>query len=107
MMTYVFDIDGTICSLTSGDYEKAIKYSDRIGKINKLYYEGNYIIFYTARGMGRNKNNSKKAYKQFYDLTVKQLAEWGVQYHELFMGKPSGDAYIDDKGMRDVEFFRN
>ena len=33
-MTYVFDIDGTICSLTNGEYEKAvpIKRENREGK---------------------------------------------------------------------------
>ena len=42
-MTYVFDIDGTICSLTNGDYEKAIPINERIEKINSLYEKG--IIF--------------------------------------------------------------
>ena len=49
-MTYVFDIDGTICSLTSGNYGFAIPYMDRIEHINQLYDEGNTIIFHT-RGL--------------------------------------------------------
>jgi site-specific DNA-adenine methylase len=28
-------------------------------------------------------------------------------YHELFLGKPSGDYYIDDKGINSDEFFKN
>ena len=35
-MTYVFDIDGTICSLTDGNYTEAIPYDDEIERINKL-----------------------------------------------------------------------
>ncbi len=31
----------------------------------------------------------------------------GVNYHELFMGKPAGDLYIDDKGIKDEDFFSN
>ena len=37
------------------------------------------------------------AHRRFYKLTKKQR-DWGVKHHGLFMGKPSGDIYIDDKG---------
>lgn len=106
-MTYVFDIDGTICSLTGGDYESAKPLVDRIQIINRLFDEGNRITLLTARGMGRSNNNRTMAYDLFYDLTTQQLKEWGVKYHDLFLGKPSGDFYIDDKGIKDVEFFTN
>ena len=36
-MIYVFDIDGTICSNTWGDYENAKPFLDRIKK-NNLFY---------------------------------------------------------------------
>ena len=104
-MTYVFDIDGTICTLTSGDYGQAIPLTGRIARINKLYDEGNVIHFNTARGMGRTNNDAAEANRLFRDLTVKQLKSWGVKYHKLFLGKPSGDLYIDDKGVKDEEFF--
>ena len=105
-MTYVFDIDGTICTSKDGDYSKAIPIKERIEKINKLYEEGNIINFNTARGMGRTNNCATKANELFRDLTAKQLKEWGVNYHNLFLGKPSGDLYIDDKGVKDEDFFR-
>lgn len=105
MITYVFDIDGTICSLTKGDYSKATPFKERIRKINLLYEQKNKIIFLTARGMGRFKNDREKSENVFYELTVKQLEDWGVKYHELHLGKPSGDFYIDDKGCKDEDFF--
>ena len=43
----------------------------------------------------------------FKELTSNQLDEWGVNYHRLFMGKPAGDLYIDDKAIKDEEFFRD
>ena len=104
-MTYVFDIDGTICSKTDGDYSKAQPFKDRIDVINKLYDEGHTIVFLTARGMGRFNNSRALAEINFLDLTVKQLNCWGVKYHEVFLGKPSGDVYIDDKGLKDEDFF--
>ena len=106
-MKYVFDIDGTICSTTHGDYTAAQPYMDRIEKINNLYDEGNTITFQTARGMGRSNNCVAIATETFRELTKKQLEEWGVKYHNLFLGKPSGDIYIDDKGVKDEEFFAN
>ena len=106
-MTYVFDIDGTICSLTEGDYENASPFVDRIKKINKLHEQGNKIIYHTARGMGRFNNNGAQAWPEFYSFTVKQLDSWGVKYDRVVLGKPAGDIYIDDKGIKDEDFFGN
>tara|TARA_R110000851_G_scaffold57380_1_gene133707 strand:+ start:400 stop:720 length:321 start_codon:yes stop_codon:yes gene_type:complete len=106
-MRYVFDIDGTICTNTDGEYAKAIPYSDRIEKINKLYDEGNIIIFQTARGMGRSGGSAAYAYQMFEKLTEEQLKNWGVKHHGLFLGKAAGDIYVDDKGMKDEQFFAN
>ncbi len=104
-MIYVFDIDGTICHNTNSDYESSVPMTERIKKINDLYDEGNTIIFQTARGMGRSKNSSAFAYAKFFELTQVQLKTWGVKYHSLFLGKPAGDIYIDDKGIKDNDFF--
>lgn len=104
-MKYVVDIDGTICSITDGKYDDALPNGDRIAKINKLYDEGNQIIYLTARGMGRSGDNADLAKETFYELTKNQLDRWGCKYHKLVLGKPSGDYYIDDKGMNANEFF--
>lgn len=106
-MKYVIDIDGTICTITDGNYERALPIKSRIAKINKLYDEGNLIIYLTARGMGRFKNSRLLAYKHFYELTYSQLKSWECKFHELHLGKPSGDYYIDDKGMNSNDFFGN
>tara|TARA_R110002012_G_scaffold315603_1_gene529578 strand:- start:17302 stop:17649 length:348 start_codon:yes stop_codon:yes gene_type:complete len=103
--TYVFDIDGTICSNTGGQYEKAEPFMDRIEIINNLHDDGNIILFLTARGMGRFNNDKKMSEFSFLQLTRTQLDSWGVKYHEIFLGKPAGDYYIDDKGIKDEDFF--
>jgi hypothetical protein len=108
---YCVDIDGTICSPTVGrDYHKAEPWQDRIKVLNKLYDEGNYIIYFTARAMGRfadlpHSVASVKAKEVLFELTRQQLEEWGVKYHELIMGKPHADFFIDDKGIKDEDFF--
>ena len=104
-MIYVFDIDGTICETENSDYEASKPIPERIAKVNELYEKGNYIIFHTARGMGRNKNSTIKCYQQFYEFTRNQLVEWGIKFDELYMGKPAGHVYIDDKGISDDRFF--
>jgi len=107
-MKYIVDIDGTICTpVSDGNYEEASPIPSHIEKINKLYDEGNIIVYLTARGMGRYGNNADLARKMFYELTANQLNMWGCKYHKLMLGKPSGDYYIDDKGMNANEFFGN
>jgi phosphatidate phosphatase PAH1 len=108
-MKYVVDIDGTICDKPvcrqDGDYDTSVPKQDRIDKINKLYDDGHEIIYLTARGMGRFNNNVDLAKEAFYDLTENQLKFWGCKYHKLILGKPSGDYYIDDKGINSDDFF--
>tara|TARA_B100001115_G_C15488835_1_gene230958 strand:- start:92 stop:430 length:339 start_codon:yes stop_codon:yes gene_type:complete len=108
---YCIDIDGTICTPTIGrDYHKAQPWQDRIAKINTLYNEGNYIIYFTARAMGRFSDQphsvaSLSAEAVLFDLTKDQLDKWGCKYNELIMGKPHADLFIDDKGINCDDFF--
>jgi len=92
-MKYVVDIDGTICSQEK-DYSKAQPFLDRIEKINSLYDNGHYIVYFTARGTETGIG--------WREVTEKQFKEWNVKYHELIFGKPSADYYIDDR-MEDIE----
>tara|TARA_A100000164_G_scaffold228593_1_gene202741 strand:+ start:3194 stop:3490 length:297 start_codon:yes stop_codon:yes gene_type:complete len=89
MKTYCFDIDGTICTNTDGEYLLARPYKNRIKKINKLFETENKIIFYTARGSTTGID--------WEEQTISQLKSWGVKYHELYLGKPTADVYVDDK----------
>lgn len=105
-MKYVFDLDNTLCKTNDSDYINSKPLLDRIKIVNKLYDDGNIITIFTARGMGSTDNNQIKAIKKYYSLTEKQLNDWGIKYHNLILGKPSGDYYIDDKGINDNEFFK-
>lgn len=101
MMKVIFvDIDDTICyyekNLTQ-NYNYAIPYEDRIQKINKLYDEGNTIVYWTARGSITQKN--------WFQTTLKQLNDWGCKFTELRMGKPAYDLFIDDKNINSEVFF--
>lgn len=91
IVTYCFDIDGTICTVTDGRYEEAQPFPEMIVRINRLYDEGHRIVFHTARGSATGMD--------WRSLTQRQLTEWNVKYHGLVFGKPSADVYIDDKGV--------
>ena len=91
MVIYI-DIDETICnSPNKPDYKNSTPIKENIKKANKLYDEGNIIIYWTARGTVTGMDRS--------DLTRKQFKEWGVKYHDLKFGKPYYDLFIDDKNM--------
>jgi uncharacterized HAD superfamily protein len=93
-MIYCFDIDGTICTNTEGDYENAKPFLDVVAEVNRLYYTGNRILLNTARGGTTGTD--------WTDVTKGQLKKWGVHYHELIMAKPTADVFIDDRAINAV-----
>lgn len=95
------DIDLTICtnSKNSTDYNFSVPIQKRIEKINKLFDENNYIVYWTARGSLSGIN--------WTELTHNQLKEWRCKYHRLFMKKPYYDLFIDDKNINSEEYFKD
>jgi hypothetical protein len=69
---------------------------------NQCYDAGYKIVIYTARGMTGFNGNVDAIYSNLYDLTTKQLSEWGVKYHQLIMGKVHYDLLIDDKAINSI-----
>ena len=97
MATYCFDLDGTLCHTPGSEYAKSTPKLSRIDIVNSLYAEGHRIIIFTARGGSSGMD--------WTDLTRKQLLEWGVKHHQLILGKPAADIYVDDKAANDKHFF--
>jgi hypothetical protein len=91
MIIYI-DIDETICeSPENRDYTLSTPIKKNIDKANKLYNEGNTIIYWTARGTTTGID--------WREVTEKQFSDWGVKYHDLKLKKPYYDLFIDDKNM--------
>ncbi len=93
--TIWFDIDGTLVDTDEQKYDEVIPDETMIALLNHLHYLGHRIILLTARGA-----TSKIDWRH---LTELQLEKWGVQYHELLMGRPK-DLIIDDVALRPNEF---
>tara|TARA_Y100001958_G_C21111821_1_gene458522 strand:- start:461 stop:820 length:360 start_codon:yes stop_codon:yes gene_type:complete len=94
---FLFDLDNTICTTQKNYYKKSFPKKKIIKKINDLKLNGHTIKIFTSRYMGRNLENSKRVKKKYYNITMKQLLNWGLKFDELIMGKPSYDFHIDDK----------
>ena len=99
-MIIFVDIDHTICKTPEGlDYTLAVPLPERIKKINKLFDQGHTIIYWTARGSGTGLDWS--------EVTEKQFEEWKVKHHELRLGKPVYDVFIDDTNVNAESFFKS
>jgi len=90
MIIYI-DIDETICHSPDRKYSDATPIVENIDKANKLFNEGHTIVYWTARGSSSGID--------WTEFTIKQLNGWGVLYHEIKLGKPSYDLFIDDKAL--------
>jgi len=97
MVIYV-DIDETICYYANKrEYPLALPIKENISKINKLYDEGNEIVYWTARGSTTGID--------WYDTTYNQLKDWNCKFHKLQLKKPFYDLFIDDKVINTKDFF--
>jgi uncharacterized HAD superfamily protein len=86
------DIDGTICTpVENADYSKAEPIKENVKKANALYDEGHTIVYWTARGTTTGID--------WREVTEAQLSSWGAKYHDLKLGKPFYDIFIDDKAI--------
>lgn len=93
-MRIFIDIDNTIFNINHMDYENPIPIKENIIKVNKLFEIGHIITMWTARGTLSN--------KCFFEMTYKQLIDNGIKFHELRMGKPAFDLFIDDKAINSI-----
>ena len=95
-MIVCVDIDETLCHSPGDDYAHSVPAGTAIAKVNALYAEGHIIKLFTGRG-------SADGY-DWRAFTEKQLVRWGVKYHELILGKPHADLFIDDKALNAADW---
>lgn len=87
-MQIIIDLDGTICTEERTFSRCNAKPLDgAVEAVNKLFEKGNIIIIYSARSWPE------------YDMTYKWLKNNSLKFHQLIMGKPIGDYWIDDRAI--------
>lgn len=103
MKTLVIDLDNTllksekeICNRCGRiKYKNAMPIKDEIDKLNDLFFTHNIkIIIWTGRNW------------DCYQQTIEQMYKYGIQYHELVMGKPQG-VYVDRDAKTTLEDIEN
>ena len=87
-MQIIIDLDGTICT-EEKTYSRSLARIHKGAKecINKWHAEGHTILIYSARTWME------------YEMTVAWLKRHKIKYHQLIMGKPVGDVWIDDRAI--------
>ena len=99
-MRFCFDLDKTLC--TGKPYEQSTPYYGVTTLLKKLRSQGHTVCIYTARGMGSSDGNVGRAIALIGQQTLEQLAQWGIEYDELYFGKPCADVYVDDKSLPSI-----
>ncbi len=109
-MTYILDIDGTLCNSTpvdgTVDYRYASPIHPMIDKVNELFALGHHITLFTARNMRTYEGNLDLINKFTRPVLEEWLLDNGVRYTELIMGKPWGPdvVYVDDRQLTMNQF---
>jgi hypothetical protein len=97
----VFDVDG-VCA----NDQRLKPYVDREVypwvplMMRVLKKAGHTVIFSTARYMAKCEGDQEKAAKAGEDELRFWLDCKGIHWDEIYLGKPSGDIYPDDRGCR-------
>ena len=87
-MQIIIDIDGTICT-EERTYSRSMAkpLTNAVNSVNNLYDRGHTVILYSARAWVE------------YEMTIDWLKKNGFKYHQLILGKPIGDIWIDDRAI--------
>lgn len=104
--TVIFDIDDTLCTRPSGfehlgvdKYRHCVPIDIMVFTCNQMHRNGDRVILWTSRGMTQFGGDVAMVERELRALTEDQLSEWGVEYDELWLGKPHYDLFICDKSI--------
>mmetsp|Transcript_23333 Transcript_23333/g.41280 ORF Transcript_23333/g.41280 Transcript_23333/m.41280 type:complete len:131 (-) Transcript_23333:349-741(-) len=97
---WCFDLDSLMTApKTPGEYDSCEILPRIQDFLNARYNDGYYIIIQSSRGMELCGYNKSIAIGKFAEISLRQLREFKVKYHEVSFDKPAADFFIDDKGL--------
>jgi capsule biosynthesis phosphatase len=96
------DLDGTVCDFRrEGETYADVRVKPGAAEaIRGLRAAGHEVIINTARNMGSADHNVGKAIKNVGRITLEWLDRNGIEFDEIFFGKPNADITIDDRVIR-------
>lgn len=101
-MRICIDLDGVVAQLKQpGEtYADVATVPGALEKIRALRAAGHTVIIHTARHMKTCQGNVGLAVARIGTITLEWLARHGIEYDEIYFGKPWADVYIDDNALR-------
>ncbi len=108
-MTFVFDVDGTLCPIKKDDerYEDIVPYKEMVDKIREYKAQGAKIVLLTSRNMNSFNGNIGLINAKTAKILLEWLDKWEIPYDEIIYGKPwpgHHGFYVDDRTVRPAEF---
>lgn len=110
-LTFVFDIDGTICPIKkkTEEYIDLVPYKKIVDKIREYKAGGAKITLYTSRNMNSYNGNIGMINANTAKVLLEWLDKWNIPYDEIIYGKPwpgHRGFYVDDRSIRPDEFLK-
>lgn len=101
-MRISIDLDGTICPVKQPeqDYSDLEPLPHAAERIRELRKAGHYIVIQTARNMATCGGNLGRVIKNVGLITLEWLEKNGIEYDEIYFGKPNAEVYLDDRAVR-------
>lgn len=108
-LTFVFDIDGTLCPIKKKDekYEDLVPYKEMVDRIKEYKESGARIVLFTSRNMNSYNGNIGLINANTAKVLLEWLEKWEIPYDEIIYGKPwpgHRGYYVDDRTVRPDEF---
>ena len=110
-LSFVFDIDGTICPIKKKEQEyiDLVPYADVVEKLREYKEGGAKIILFTSRNMNSYGGNIGLINANTAKVLLQWLDKWDIPYDEIIYGKPwpgKRGFYVDDRAIRPDEFLK-
>ena len=101
-MRICIDLDGVLCHLRreGQTYRDVAPMPGAVEKLRALRAAGHVVILHTARHMKTTGGNTGLVVARIGAITLEWLAQHGLEYDEIYFGKPWADVYIDDNALR-------
>lgn len=97
-MRICVDIDGTICRTRrpEQEYRDVEAMPGAVEALKRLKRQGHYLILHTARHMKTCNGNVGQVVARQGETLLAWLKKHGIEYDEIWFGKPYADVYVDD-----------
>lgn len=110
-LTFVFDIDGTICPIKkkTQEYIDLVPYKEIVDKLRVYKQDGAKIVLFTSRNMNSYNGNIGMINANTAKILLEWLDKWEIPYDEIIYGKPwpgQRGFYVDDRSIRPDEFLK-